>query len=187
MYRNQGFTKDRDIGQGRLRIPSSIVNVIFSYTGGEILVNGKRNLAYVRLDVNRATGKVLEKELDHDQKSFLENIFGSLTNIGDNVSANVPYALSLYYSKTKQGGDVLTLPWLYGVNRVDDNIAEVSQFGDIRQVVNFYPFSNGNVPPTEEVCALHLGVVLGRKLGNRTLVSGDLANIVNKAIDVYTS
>jgi len=36
MYRNQGFTKDKDIGQGRLRIPSSIVNVIFSYTGGEI-------------------------------------------------------------------------------------------------------------------------------------------------------
>lgn len=179
MLSDEKFEKIKDLEKGEIVVKLPGTDMKMAYSGGEAFVNKKGTIGYNSLKVydvyTESTGKAegMLAELG-------ENLAAQLNN--PDVKGLIKKMLTqednyLFFSKTKDGKDVITLPSMKD-NNIDDKTLEGLVLGGYSTA--------GNLPSLKKVYALHLQAIGDREvIADKAVLEKETIELTSKVNDVY--
>jgi hypothetical protein len=179
MFKDEKFKKVKDLGKGEIVVKLPGTDMKMPYSGGEAFVNKKGTIGYNSLKVydlyTKSTGKaegmlaglgenLAEQLNDPDVKGLIKKMLAQEDNY-------------LFFSKTKDGKDVITLPSMKD-NSIDDETLEGLVLGGYSTA--------GNLPSLNKVYALHLQAIGDREvIADKAVLEKETLELTSKVNDVY--
>jgi hypothetical protein len=181
MFLDEKFTEADTLPAGSMIMVIPGAKMQIMYDKGKSYVNANGSIGYVALQVSDITAEEVQDAglLTGIVGAMMVQVLNDLTMKPDVLKAVQKNPLSLFYSQTVTGNDVLTI----GGSTETDAIQKDKK---TKRIIATYSTSEGT-PSVEEVYALHLKAAANQILfeDQKTIreKAGDLVNITNAIYD----